>query len=72
MIHATGRLHGDVEAPSLVVARGAYFNGRIRMYRPERSLQTDAPASRDSVEPQPRIGAPFRADLGALCPREST
>lgn len=36
VIHATGRLHGDVETPSLVVARGATFNGRSRTYRPER------------------------------------
>jgi cytoskeletal protein CcmA (bactofilin family) len=39
VIHETGRLHGDVEAPSIVIARGATFNGRVRMYRPERSLQ---------------------------------
>jgi len=42
VIHATGRLHGDVETPSLVVARGATFNGRTRMYRPERSVQPPA------------------------------
>lgn len=42
VIHATGRLHGDVEAPSLVVLRGAFFNGRTRMYRPERVVQSDA------------------------------
>ncbi len=40
VIHPTGRLHGDVETPSLVVMRGATFNGRTRMYRPERSAQT--------------------------------
>ena len=39
VIHETGRLHGDVEAPSIVIARGATFNGSVRMYRPERSLQ---------------------------------
>jgi cytoskeletal protein CcmA (bactofilin family) len=39
VIHATGRLHGDVETPSLVVMRGATFNGRTRMYRPERNAQ---------------------------------
>ena len=43
VIHATGRLHGDVETPSLVVARGATFNGRTRMYRPERSIQAESP-----------------------------
>lgn len=46
VIHATGRLHGDVEAPSFVVTRGAFFNGRTRMYRPERSIaqQDELPA----------------------------
>ena len=50
VIHATGRLHGDVETPSLVVARGAYFNGRTRMYRPERTRPSDAP------DPGPPLG----------------
>jgi cytoskeletal protein CcmA (bactofilin family) len=45
VIHATGRLHGDVETPSLVVARGATFNGRTRMYRPERSVREAALAA---------------------------
>ena len=49
VIHSTGRLHGDVETPSLVIARGATFNGRTRMYRPEHQLQA-APA-RDSAAP---------------------
>ena len=48
VIHATGRLHGDVETPSLVVLRGATFNGRTRMYRPERSVQTSALPDRHS------------------------
>ena len=51
VIHATGRLHGDVETPSLVVVRGATFNGRTRMYRPERSLQTSALPDRHSDAP---------------------
>lgn len=46
VIHATGRLHGNVETPSLVIARGATFNGRTRMYRPERILaETPEPAA---------------------------
>ena len=49
VIHATGRLHGDVETPSLVVVRGATFNGRTRMYRPERSVQASALPDRHSV-----------------------
>ena len=44
VIHPTGRLHGDVETPSLVVARGATFNGRSHMYRPERAARSSAPA----------------------------
>jgi cytoskeletal protein CcmA (bactofilin family) len=43
VIYASGRLHGDVESPSVVVERGATFNGRVRMYRPERSLQASEP-----------------------------
>jgi cytoskeletal protein CcmA (bactofilin family) len=39
VIHATGRLHGNVETPCLVVARGATFNGQSRMYRPEKNVQ---------------------------------
>jgi cytoskeletal protein CcmA (bactofilin family) len=46
VIHATGRLHGDVETPSLVVERGATFNGHTRMYRPERNLQASAAPER--------------------------
>jgi cytoskeletal protein CcmA (bactofilin family) len=54
VIHATGRLHGDVEAPSFVVVRGAFFNGRTRMYRPERTIaQVDALPVPD-VAAQPR------------------
>jgi cytoskeletal protein CcmA (bactofilin family) len=48
VIHATGRLHGDVQTPSLVIARGAYFNGRTQMYRPERTRPSEAP---DPVAP---------------------
>ena len=50
VIHATGRLHGDVETPSLVIARGATFNGRTRMYRPERSLLAESPNPAALVE----------------------
>jgi len=53
LIHASGRLHGDVEAPSLVVSRGAFFNGRTRMYRPERVVQSDAVTAPDAVAPAP-------------------
>jgi cytoskeletal protein CcmA (bactofilin family) len=48
VIHATGRLHGNVETPSLVVARGATFNGQTRMYRPERNVQSSALPERNA------------------------
>ena len=55
VIHATGRLHGDVDAPSLTIERGAFFNGRTRMYRPERIVQIDAQPALDPLGP---IAAP--------------
>lgn len=55
VIHATGRLHGDVETPSLTIARGAFFNGCTRMYRPERMAQIEArPGSEPTPVPGPR------------------
>ena len=39
VIHATGRLHGNVKTPSFELARGAFLNGKIEMYRPERVIQ---------------------------------
>jgi cytoskeletal protein CcmA (bactofilin family) len=39
VIHATGRLHGNVKTPSFELARGAFLNGRTEMYRPERIVQ---------------------------------
>jgi len=35
VIAPSGRVHGDLSAPSVVIERGAFFNGRTRMYRPE-------------------------------------
>lgn len=57
VIHATGRLHGDVETPSLVVERGATFNGRTRMYRPERNVQSSALPDRHPGAPLPESHA---------------
>ena len=39
VIHATGRLHGDVKTPAFQVERGSFLNGRTEMYRPERAIQ---------------------------------
>ncbi len=49
VVEGTGRLHGNVETPSLVIERGAVFNGQTRMFRPEiaararRHVPTPAP-----------------------------
>jgi cytoskeletal protein CcmA (bactofilin family) len=53
VIHATGRLHGNVETPSLVVTRGATFNGQTRMYRPERNVQSAALPDRHAAPSLP-------------------
>jgi len=45
VIHATGRLHGDVKTPSFELARGAFLNGRTEMYRPERVIHAQRDAS---------------------------
>ena len=61
VIHAGGRLHGDVETPSLVIERGAFFNGRTRMYRPEHAARASAPAPTPGPShrpPQVAAGAP--------------
>lgn len=34
ILHAGARLHGDVKTPSLVIERGAFFNGRTEMAPP--------------------------------------
>ncbi len=39
VLHAGARLHGDVKTPSLVIERGAFFNGRTEMYRPQAVLR---------------------------------
>jgi cytoskeletal protein CcmA (bactofilin family) len=57
VIHATGRLHGDVETPSLVIERGATFNGRTRMYRPERELLAIESAAPDAAASHELIAA---------------
>jgi cytoskeletal protein CcmA (bactofilin family) len=44
VIRATGRLHGNVKTPAFEVARGAFFSGRTKMYRPERVVHTPTSA----------------------------
>jgi hypothetical protein len=48
-----------VETPSLVIARGAWFSGRTRMYRPvERSRPADAPDPGTVDASAPDLDAP--------------
>lgn len=49
---ATGRLHGRVRTPSLVVERGAFFSGETQMYRPERVARAlDEPGPEPPARP---------------------
>jgi cytoskeletal protein CcmA (bactofilin family) len=47
----TARLHGSIETPSLVIERGAVFNGETRMYRPEQSAVARAARLPDRERP---------------------
>jgi cytoskeletal protein CcmA (bactofilin family) len=69
VIHAGGRLHGDVETPCLEVEKGAVFNGRITMVRPEvaaranprgqrRDEGADARTASATALPQTQTSAP--------------
>jgi len=40
-----GRLHGDVETPCLEIEKGAVFNGRMEMVRPEVAARAGSRAS---------------------------
>ena len=51
VLHPTARVHGKLTAPSIVVERGAFFQGETCMYRPEHRLQDDA---QPSAFPEPR------------------
>jgi cytoskeletal protein CcmA (bactofilin family) len=53
VLHATARVQGSVETPSLVIERGAVFNGQTRVYRPEQALRTRRALERDASRPGP-------------------
>jgi len=57
VLRAGARLHGDVESPSLVIERGAVFNGRSLMTRPLAGLREDEPAAgAEAPVPVPAAG----------------
>ena len=45
VIFPGGRLHGEIDAPSLVIERGAFYQGETRMYRPEAGLRAPLDAA---------------------------
>jgi cytoskeletal protein CcmA (bactofilin family) len=53
-ILASGRLHGDVETPCVEIERGAVFNGRMEMVRPE----VAARAAQQAAAPTDEVPAP--------------
>jgi cytoskeletal protein CcmA (bactofilin family) len=58
VLHPTCRLHGDVETPSLVVERGAFFNGTTRMFRPEQIVRARAEADANQTDTSSPTPAP--------------
>lgn len=51
IIRSSGRLHGDVETPCLEIEKGAVFNGRMTMVRPEVAARADASTRRREDRP---------------------
>lgn len=69
IIRSSGRLHGDVETPCLEVERGAVFNGRMTMVRPEVAARADASAWRRIERPSPHAdSAAGPSDASAVRP----
>ncbi len=58
IIRANGRLHGDIETPCLELEKGAFFNGRTKMARPEAGLRAEAQAS---AQPEPKSDSSSRS-----------
>ena len=63
-IRSTGRLHGDAETPSLEIERGAFFNGRTSMVRPETAARVAKIASEGAATP-PTVHADRNGGLGS-------
>jgi cytoskeletal protein CcmA (bactofilin family) len=57
IIRSKGRLHGDVETPCLEVEKGAVFNGRMTMVRPEVSARANARARQYDEGANARAGS---------------
>jgi len=59
VIHSGGRLHGDAETPCLEVEKGALFNGRMTMVRPEVAARAST-ESRSAAAPAGGLETPGR------------
>ena len=57
IIRASGRLLGDVETPCLEIEKGAVFNGRMSMVRPEVAARAGACARRGNEPPRAHAGS---------------
>jgi cytoskeletal protein CcmA (bactofilin family) len=69
IIHAGGRLHGDVETPCLEIERGAVFNGKMTMFRPEAVARAGRGAAEESAQAGATRGREFAGaapDRGAV------
>lgn len=57
-LRGTGRIHGDIETPSLEVERGAVLNGSTRMVRPEVAARAAAETATDEgARPAPSVAS---------------
>jgi len=74
-IRSTGRLHGDAESPSLEIEKGAVFNGRTTMVRPEAAARVEKTSSENAMAPpSPHandVARPAPSSVGTYVGRES-
>ena len=65
VLHTGARLHGDVRTPSLVIERGAFFNGRTEMAPPLPRRPYAAVEAAVHAVVEAAVLAPADAKLGA-------
>ena len=56
IVRGSGRLHGSVETPSLIIEQGATFNGSSKMFRPEEAVRNEKTTT-SAAKPAPTATA---------------
>ncbi len=58
ILRGSGRLHGSVATPSLIIEKGATFNGSSKMFRPEEAVRDETTsATASAAKPPPAASA---------------